>query len=233
MGYAAFSQSDTVNWLELLITYEKGHGGVWAGVHTFPRGRASGVLPKSPFKLLKFYSNTSLLLLLLLKCVKYVCGVWKHKREGKTNDTEPSLTHIQCVHLIPRLCVKSNPDSISLLFLWPVSTSVPSPALQSDTVSSGFTLPLHKHKSLSACGNFIPEEMPWHLLCKGKITIVENMTAPSARVTCLAVHWSAVLIWILNTSVPVYPVLQRIQLSKYAILSGWSLTFYWKRFDVR
>lgn len=60
-----------------------------------------------------------------------------------------------------------------------VTTSILSAGLQSHVMSSGSPVPLHKHKSLGACGDFIPEEMRCHLLCKGKITIVENMTAPS------------------------------------------------------
>lgn len=90
-------------------------------------------------------------------------------------------------------------------FLWHVSDCVHSARLQSHGMSLGSTVLPHKHKSLSACGDFIPEEMRCHLLCKGKITIVENMTAPSAHLACLAEHWTAVVSWIHSTFIADLP----------------------------
>ena len=62
---------------------------------------------------------------------------------------------------------------------WCVSSSILSAGRQAHVMSSGSLVLPHKHKSLGARWDFILGEMRCHLLCKGKITIVENMTAPS------------------------------------------------------
>ncbi len=84
-------------------------------------------------------------------------------------------------------CEELNADITFSFSLWMcVSISIHTAGPQSHVMSSGSPVPLHKHKSLCARGDFIPEEMCCHLLCKGKITIVENMTAPSTAPSLLS-----------------------------------------------
>lgn len=61
-------------------------------------------------------------------------------------------------------------------------------------------VPLHKHKSFGAHGDFIPEEMRCHLLCKGKITIVENMTASSTAPGLLSRALGCSFCWLHNAT---------------------------------
>lgn len=184
MGYSIFSGSNTQSWLKFLITYEKVREESECSAHTFPwrhewLTRFQNLLLSS----LKFTVHIAVGIVASEACACWYvgCDSQKEAEKQRMQDTcsRVCMWTLYCIYVYTT-CRDLKADSFLFVRDVCLGTSILWAGLQSQVMSLGSLVLLHKHKSLKVCGDFIPDEMRCHLLCKGKITIVENMTASSA-----------------------------------------------------
>lgn len=152
MGYSVFPGGDTLSWLEFLITYEKVTEESECRSRAFPRRREWVTcflnLLLSSFKV---YSTNSCCCWCIWSVCTPVCGEWKSKQKV----CRVTCTH---VHPIPRVWaehVQSSDVPVSFSSWWTACRRL-CWAARSHVMSSGSSVPLHKHKSPRCPRGFHP-----------------------------------------------------------------------------